>query len=131
MDWKESNQKKTAKEKPNPLQFAWRGIQTAYIHERHIRIQFLSMVLVFLAAFLFKVTVTEWLFLILCVGGVLTAELLNTSIEAAVDLSTGGSYHELAKIAKDVAAGAVLIIVIISVAVGTIIFVPYLLNLIH
>jgi diacylglycerol kinase (ATP) len=67
----------------------------------------------------------EWLALVLTITLVLAAEGVNTAVEAAVDVATS-SYHPLARIAKDVAAGTVLICAIASVIVGCIIFVPHL-----
>ena len=67
----------------------------------------------------------EWLALVLTIALVLAAEGLNTAIEAAVDLATVAR-HPLAKIAKDVAAGTVLICAIASVVVGCIVFLPHL-----
>jgi diacylglycerol kinase len=65
----------------------------------------------------------EWAIIILTIGMVLAAEAFNTVAEAAVDLSTA-HYHPLAKIAKDVAAGAVLLTAIIAVVVGLLILGP-------
>lgn len=65
----------------------------------------------------------EWITILLTVGIVLTLECLNTAIETVVDLVTE-EYHPLAKIAKDVAAGAVLIFSIIAVIIGLLIFGP-------
>ncbi|MFQ3663825.1 MAG: diacylglycerol kinase family protein [Chloroflexaceae bacterium] len=70
----------------------------------------------------------EWLALVITITLVLAAEGVNTAVEATVDLVTSAR-HPLAKIAKDVAAGTVLICAIGSVVVGCIIFLPYLLPL--
>lgn len=67
----------------------------------------------------------EWLALVLTIALVLAAEGVNTAVEAAVDLATTAR-HPLAKVAKDVAAGTVLICAIAAVAVGCIIFLPHL-----
>ncbi|NJM07712.1 diacylglycerol kinase family protein [Candidatus Gracilibacteria bacterium] len=67
----------------------------------------------------------EWLALVLTIALVLAAEGVNTAIEAAVDVATE-AYHPLARVAKDVAAGAVLICAIAAVIVGCIIFLPHL-----
>lgn len=67
----------------------------------------------------------EWLALILTIGMVLAAEGVNTAIEATVDVATT-RYHPLARIAKDVGAGSVLLCAMISVIVGCIIFMPHL-----
>lgn len=73
--------------------------------------------------FVFSISQTEWLFLILCIGFVLTAEAFNTALEFDIDL-TSPEYHEYAKYTKDVAAGAVLISSITAVIIGLIIFIP-------
>ncbi|MEN9933460.1 MAG: hypothetical protein RLZZ387_39 [Chloroflexota bacterium] len=67
----------------------------------------------------------EWLALIIIIALVLAAEGVNTAVEATVDLASPG-YHPLAKVAKDVAAGTVLLTAIASVAVGAVIFLPRL-----
>ena len=67
----------------------------------------------------------EWLALILKIAMVLAAEGVNTAVEAAVDLSSPG-YHPLAKVAKDVGAGTVLLTAIAAVVVGLVLFVPRL-----
>ena len=67
----------------------------------------------------------EWLALLLTITMVLAAEGVNTAVEAAVDLAAPG-YHPLAKIAKDVGAGTVLLTAIASVLIGLVLFVPHL-----
>jgi diacylglycerol kinase (ATP) len=67
----------------------------------------------------------EWLALVLVMALVLVAEGVNTAIEAAVDVATS-ALHPLAKVAKDVAAGTVLICAIAAVLVGCIVFLPHL-----
>jgi diacylglycerol kinase (ATP) len=67
----------------------------------------------------------EWLVLILTIAMVLAAEGVNTALEAAVDLASPG-YHPLAKIAKDVGAGTVLLTAIAAVIVGIVLFLPRL-----
>ena len=67
----------------------------------------------------------EWLALMLAITMVLAAEGVNTAVEAAVDLASPG-YHPLAKVAKDVGAGTVLLTAIAAVVVGIVIFLPRL-----
>ncbi len=86
-------------------------------------IQIVVAVIVIWFGFIFCVTQTEWLFIILLIGFVLTAEAFNTALEFDIDL-TSPEYHEYAKYTKDVAAGAVLIASITASVVGLIIFVP-------
>jgi diacylglycerol kinase (ATP) len=74
----------------------------------------------------FEITRTEWLFVVIAAGLVMTAEAFNTAIELDIDL-TSPEYHPFAKDTKDVAAGAVLISAIAAAIVGLVIFVPHFL----
>ena len=110
------------------LGYAISGIIQCIQKERNIKIHLVFMFLVIICGFLFRLSITEWLVCILLFGLVISLELVNTAIEAVVDLCTQ-EYHPLAKIAKDTAAGAVLISAIASVVIGLIIFVPKILSL--
>ncbi len=79
-----------------------------------------------MAGFFWEVTQLDWLLITLLIGWVLALECLNTAIEALADLACEGQFHELAKIAKDVSAGACLISAITSAVIGVLIFWPYL-----
>lgn len=111
------------------LGYAISGIIQCIQKERNIKIHLVFMFLVIICGFLFQLSITEWLVCILLFGLVISLELINTAIEAVVDLCTQ-EYHPLAKIAKDTAAGAVLISAIASVVIGLIIFVPKILSLV-
>lgn len=111
------------------LGYAISGIIQCIQKERNIKIHLVFMFLVIICGFLFQLSITEWLVCILLFGLVISLELVNTAIEAVVDLCTQ-EYHPLAKIAKDTAAGAVFISAIASVVIGLIIFVPKILSLV-
>lgn len=111
------------------LGYAISGIIQCIQKERNIKIHLVFMFLVIICGFLFRLSITEWLVCILLFGLVISLELVNTAIEAVVDLCTQ-EYHPLAKIAKDTAAGAVLISAIASVVIALIIFVPKILSLV-
>ena len=81
------------------------------------------------AGFYFEISAYEWLFCILIMGMVAAAEMINTAIEAVVDLKTVET-HPLAKIAKDTASSATLILCIVALVGGIIIFIPKILLLI-
>lgn len=104
------------------------GLEYAINHERNLKIEILMGILVSIAGFIFKISLVEWLVIVLVIGMVICLELVNTSIERTVDLVTK-EYKELAKVAKDVAAGAVLIMSMFSVVVGIIIFLPKIIAL--
>ena len=101
---------------------AFRGILTLIKSENNFRIHLLAVVAVIISGFYLDLTEGEWLAIILTMGGVLALEAVNTAIEAVVDL-VSPEYHDLAKKAKDIAAGAVLIFVFAALAVaGVILF---------
>ena len=83
---------------------------------------------VVVAGFLFSVSTAEWCWLILAMISVWSAEALNTAFEFLADVASP-EFHPLVKQAKDVAAGAVLITAIGAVAIGVLIFGPYVLEL--
>ena len=104
--------------------FALEGIKASWA-ERNVKIQWLFAVFVVIAGFVFSISKVEWLFILSCIAGVIALELVNTAIEATVDLVTE-DIRTLAKKAKDSAAGAVLVYTIYSILVGIIIFLPKL-----
>jgi undecaprenol kinase len=120
------------KQKPYPLlktfSFAFSGILSAIRTERNMRFHLLSSIVVLFFSFYFSLTKLEWITILFAVGGMFAFELMNTAIEKAVDLVTE-QFHPLAKQAKDLAAGAVLMYAILSSVVGGIIFIPYILKL--
>ena len=93
-----------------------------------MKIHCLAIIFVTLAGTLFQITATQWCICRLLFALIAALELVNTAIEAVVDLVTEEK-KPLAKIAKDTAAGAVLFAAIISVIIGCIIFLPYVLEL--
>ena len=109
--------------------YAIKGLKYAYRNEQNLAFDVGVSLLVVIAGFLFKVSVSEWALLALTIGMVISLELINTAIEAAVDLVTE-DYHPLAKVAKDTSAAAVFICAIASVVVGLIIFLPKVIDLI-
>ncbi|MGD9475825.1 MAG: diacylglycerol kinase family protein [Eubacteriaceae bacterium] len=108
--------------------FAIQGIIYTLKTQQNMRIHFLVGAMAVIAGFVFKISTPEWLALVIVICFVLILEILNTAIETLVDLYTE-EYHHLAKVAKDTAAGAVLIAAIMSICVGLIIFVPKLIAL--
>ncbi|HEY0605123.1 MAG TPA: diacylglycerol kinase family protein [Herpetosiphonaceae bacterium] len=108
--------------------FAFAGVGAMLRTQRNAQIHTVAMIVVAAAGWFFGVTAGEWIALILATALVLALEALNTALEAVVDL-VSPQPHPLAKKAKDVAAGAVLIGAIGAALVGCIIFVPRLLAL--
>ncbi|EHG13683.1 undecaprenol kinase [Streptococcus intermedius F0395] len=89
-----------------------------------------SAVVVVLAGFLFQVSAIEWLFLFLSIFLVIAFEIMNSAIENVVDLASDYHFSIRAKNAKDMAAGAVLVVSGFAVVTGLVIFIPKIWNLI-
>lgn len=97
------------------------GIIDTVRTERNMKIHLIASLGVLVACFCFDITKDEFLILAITITMVITAEIINTSIEAAIDMTTN-YYHPLAKVAKNAAAGAVLITAINALVVGYVIF---------
>ena len=104
------------------------GIINTVRTERNMKIHLVAAILVLIACFFFDISRVEFLILVVTITMVMSAEVVNTAIEAVVDMSTN-YYHPLAKIAKNAAAGAVLITAINAVIVGYVIFWDKLTNI--
>ena len=112
----------------NSFKYAFCGIITALKKEQNMKIHFTIAILVIIAGIILKISTIEWIICIILIGIVISLELVNTAIEQAVDIAMP-EINEKAKIAKDVAAGAVLMVAIISLICGLIIFIPKIINL--
>jgi diacylglycerol kinase (ATP) len=112
------------------LRYAVDGLVYALRTQRNIRIHFVTATAIIASAMFLGITRSELVALFLTIMVVILAEMVNTAIEAAVDLVTG-TYHPLARIAKNVAAGAVLVTAIGACFIGFYIFADDLSNLVH
>ncbi len=102
------------------IPFAWAGIIALFKSENNAKIHLVAMVIVVGFGFWIGLSESEWLAITLTIGGVMAMEAVNTAIEALVDL-VSPAFHPLAKKAKDVAAGAVLILAIMAIVVAGVI----------
>lgn len=107
------------------LAHAFDGVLYAVKAERNLVIHFAMAALVTTLAFALRCTPVEWYILIILFGLVISAELINTAIETVINL-VSPQYHPLAKLAKDTAAGAVLVMSVAAAVIGIIIFAPKL-----
>lgn len=105
--------------------YAFRGLWYLLSTQRNAQIHSLIGACAVALGFAVQIARWEWVLLVLTIALVFSAEALNTAIEAVVDIATS-EYHPLAAIAKDVAAGAVLICALAAVVIGCLIFVPHL-----
>jgi diacylglycerol kinase (ATP) len=105
--------------------YAVAGIAYAWRSERNFRLEVMVSVVVIVLALVLGVNLVP---VLMCCALVMSLELINTALEAIVDL-VSPTFHPLAKIAKDVAAGAVLISGLTSLAIGLYLFIPAVLQL--
>ncbi len=109
--------------------FALAGIWYVIYSQRNAKVHAGIIGLVILLGLFLQVNATQWAILALSMGMVFSAEMFNTVIESLVDL-VSPDFHPQAKVAKDVAAGAVLLLALMSIAVGVFIFGPPLWRLV-
>ena len=105
------------------FKYAFNGIAVLFKSQPNARIHLGLTLAVICAGWYFRISVQEWILLVLTIGSVLVAEGFNTALEFLTDL-VSPEYHELAGKTKDVAAGAVLIAALAAVGVGLLIFGP-------
>lgn len=123
-----SNERKFAWQVAHSLlasfKYAWAGIRYAFNTQRNFRIHTAVAVLVIILGVYLGIAAIKMALVTLTCALVMILELINTAIESIVDLTVKQSYHELAKIAKDCAAGAVLVSAFAAVIVAGLILLP-------
>lgn len=102
---------------------AWDGIAYAARTQRNMKIHFAIAVVAVVLGFVLAIDSASWAVIVLCIACVVAAECFNTALESVVDL-VSPQYHDLARHAKDCAAGAVLIFALAAVVVACVIFLP-------
>ena len=107
--------------------YAFQGIFNTIRTERNIKIHCAAAILVTIFGIWLQISKTEWMICFILFGLILALELVNTAVEATVDLFTE-ERKPLAKKAKDAAAGAVLFVAIFAAVIGILIFIPKLLD---
>ena len=123
---KNSNSNKNEFKNPTffkALKNSLRGIFLSVTTERNIKIQLVFAIIATICGVIFKISMIEWICLVVTIFLVLITESLNTAIEKTVDMITN-EYNENAKNIKDISAGAVLFSAMSSVIVGLMIFLP-------
>ncbi|MFD2305803.1 diacylglycerol kinase family protein [Enterococcus termitis] len=128
----DSKDKQTGKNKHfiASLEFALQGIRTVFKEERNMRTHVVMGFLAIVLGFVFRLTIAEWLWLLLAIFLVLVVEIINTVFENVVDMFTDFHFHPIGKKIKDMAAGAVLLTSGFAVVVGLLLFVPKIWQLI-
>jgi diacylglycerol kinase len=112
------------------FKYAFSGLWYALRTQRNMRVHGCIAILAILMGIVLHISTVEFALVFVAITGVFLAEMFNTVIELCIDLASP-DYHPLAKIAKDVAAGAVLLSALLSIVIGLFVFVPHLWELFH
>jgi diacylglycerol kinase len=105
------------------ISYAWQGIKYCFRSEKNFRIELIVAAIALVFASIFKIGTNEWLAILFCSAMVLGLEIINTAIEKLSNV-VSTSIHPVIKVVKDMAAGAVFLVSIISLVVACIIFLP-------
>lgn len=107
-----------------------RGIAYTFKTENNFKREIILGIIVIICGLFLKLSIIEWVIIILLINTVLVGELINTALERTVDLYTK-EYNEIARAIKDAASGSVLVICISSSIIGLLIFVPKIIHLVE
>ena len=113
----------------NSFKYAIEGIISSFKTERNMKIHVLAMIIVIALGLFFKLNKVEWCFIIIAIASVISAELFNIAIETVVDM-VSPQKNPQAKLVKDIAAAAVLVLAIGAAVIGIIIFGPKIVTII-
>lgn len=109
--------------------YAGSGIGHAFKSERNFRIEIFCAAAVCMAGFVFKISETAWLIILINIGIVLSAELFNTAVEKLCNAFTT-EFHPAVKIIKDASAAAVLVSTVVAAVCGGLVFIPAIIHFI-
>ena len=113
-----------AKDLPSSFKYAFQGLSYAFFSQRNFRIHVFIGFLVILLSIWLGLSFSNFAILVLIIATVLVLELINTSLEAVVDLAIGQQFHPIARIAKDCAAASVLVGALSSLIIALLILLP-------
>ena len=132
MKWVSKGKKKTysIKRLGNSFKYAAQGIKSAYKTEQNLLVHTVVAILIIALGIIIGLSLLEFAIVFVVIGLVMTAEMINTAIEYAIDMAMP-SIHPLAKVSKDVASGAVLFSAIIAIIVGCFIYIPRIVDFIN
>lgn len=112
------------------IKYSLDGLLYAYRYEQSLWIHGFATILAIVMGMIFKIKLSEWAIIFIALGIILALELINTAIEAAVDLTTS-KIHPLAKIAKDCGSAASFVMSIVSIVISLFVFGPYLMEILE
>lgn len=111
------------------IKYSLDGLFYAYRYEQSLWIHGCAVIIAIILGIIFQIKLSEWAIIFIALGIILALELINTAIEAAVDLTTT-EIHPLAKVAKDCGSAASFVMSIVSIVISLFVFGPYFLEVI-
>lgn len=121
-------QKFSIKKRLKSFTYAWNGLKVLVKEEHNFRIHIVVTIGVVIFAILLKISVYEWIAIMLAIGLVIATEIMNSAIENMADF-VSPEKHEMVKKIKDISAAGVLICAVVTLLVGLIIFLPKIIAL--
>lgn len=115
------------KDRLRSFRYAFKGLVALFAKEHNARIHAVAAVCAVAAGFIFDISNMEWIAVVIAIGMVMAAEAFNTAIEYLADFVSPGHNEYIGK-AKDVAAGAVLILAVCAVVIAMVIFIPKIIH---
>ncbi len=113
----------------NSWKYSLDGLKYAYTHEQSLLLHVTLSIVAIIMGLCFKITGIQWILLIIVMSMLMVTELLNTAIEATIDLVTE-EYHPMAKVAKDCGSAAALIGSLLATIIAGYVFIPHIIKLI-
>ncbi len=114
----------------NTFKNARKGMRLSIKSERNIRVHLFTAVLVLITAYCLNFSIVKFCILLLTIAGVISAEMFNSAIEFSLDAIFHNRYCRMVGMAKDIAAGAVMLVTISAVMIGVLLFAPPIIQLI-
>ena len=112
----------------NSFIYAWYGLIYFFRNEKNGQIELVAGIIAVFLGFFLKISSQEWLAILLCIGGVISLELVNSALEKLIDHLHPNQHFKI-KIVKDMSAAAVAFFALIALIIGCIIFLPKIIHL--
>ncbi|MGN0031636.1 MAG: diacylglycerol kinase family protein [Candidatus Gastranaerophilaceae bacterium] len=112
----------------NTFKNARKGMRLTIKSERNIRVHFFVAALVLITAYCLSFSITKFCILFLTIAAVISAEMFNSAIEFSLDAIFHNKYSRMVGMAKDIAAGAVMVVTITAVLIGVLLFTPAIID---
>lgn len=112
------------------FKFAFNGLKILFAEEHNSRIHFLIAACVVVAGIAFKIAISDWIALVFAIGFVIAVEIFNSVVENIADFIHPGK-HDMIKKIKDLSAAGVLVSAVTALIIGLMVFLPYIVKLLH